>query len=40
LRATESLKVELEPWPDLAAWVGRACERPSVAAERELVAAL
>jgi glutathione S-transferase len=40
LRATESLGVELEPWPDLAAWVERACERPSVAAERELVAAL
>ena len=40
LRATESLGVSLETWPDLAGWLERACERPSVAAERELVAAL
>lgn len=40
LRAGGTLGLELEPWPDLAAWVERAGERPSVAAERELVAAL
>ncbi len=40
LRAQDSLGIALEPWPSLAAWVARACERPSVAAEREVVAAL
>ena len=40
LRAEESLGIALAPWPSLAGWVGRACERPAVAAERELVAAL
>ena len=40
LRATDLLEVSLDPWPSLAGWVERACERPSVAAERELVSAL
>ena len=40
LRARDLLGVELEPWPSLASWVERACARPSVAAERILVAAL
>ena len=40
LRARDLLGVELEPWPALHDWVERACERPSVAAEQVLVAAL
>ena len=40
VRAADVLGIPLEPWPDLAAWVERAGERPSVAAERELIAAL
>jgi RNA polymerase-associated protein len=40
LRARDLLGIELEPWPALADWVARSCERPSVAAERILVAAL
>ena len=40
LRATDLLGIAVDPWPSLAAWVERACERPSVAVERELVAAL
>jgi glutathione S-transferase len=40
LRAREMLGISLEPWPALAAWLGRASERPSVAAELELVASL
>jgi glutathione S-transferase len=40
LRARDLLGLSLERWPDLDAWLERACERPSVAAERELVAAL
>ena len=40
LRARDLLGIALEPWPALADWVARACERPSVAAEQELVAAL
>jgi glutathione S-transferase len=40
LRSVDVLGISLDPWPELAAWVERACERPSVAAERELVAAL
>lgn len=40
LRAESSLGFELGTWPALAEWVTRAAERPSVAAERELVAAL
>jgi stringent starvation protein A len=40
LRARDLLGIELDPWPALADWVGRACQRPSVAAEQALVAAL
>lgn len=40
LRARDLLGISLEPWPALADWVERACERQSVAAERVLVAAL
>ena len=40
LRARDLLGIELGGRPDLAAWVDRACERPSVAAEAELVASL
>ena len=40
LRARDLLGISLEPWPALADWVERACERPSVAAEQQLVAAL
>ena len=40
LRAHDLLGVELDPWPSLAGWVERLCERASVAAELELVAAL
>ena len=40
LRARDLLGVSLDPWPALAAWVARASERPSVAAELELLAAL
>jgi len=40
LRARELLGLELEPWPSLAAWVDRASERPSVAAEQLLVGTL
>jgi glutathione S-transferase len=40
LRARDMLGVALEPWQSLSAWLERACDRPSVAAERELVAAL
>jgi glutathione S-transferase len=40
LRAREQLGVSLDDRPELDGWVARACERPSVAAERELVAAL
>jgi len=40
LRARDLLGIELEPWPSLTAWVERAGERPSVAAEQLLVAAL
>lgn len=40
LRARDLLGIELDGRPALAAWVERACERPSVAAEREVVAAL
>ena len=39
LRARELLGIPLEPWPGLASWVERAVERPSVAAELELVGA-
>ncbi|HEY8103421.1 MAG TPA: glutathione S-transferase family protein [Gaiellaceae bacterium] len=40
LRARSSLGVALDRWPSLAAWLDRASERPSVAAEIELLAAL
>jgi stringent starvation protein A len=40
LRARERMDVSLQPFPALADWVERMCERPSVAAESELVAAL
>jgi len=39
LRAHERLEVELDAFPSLAAWLERLCERPAIAAEREVVAA-
>ena len=40
LRARSNLGVELEPYASLAAWLERLSERPAVAAELELTAAL
>jgi glutathione S-transferase len=40
LRARGNLGIDLEPHPALADWVSRATQRPSVAAESELLAAL
>jgi glutathione S-transferase len=40
LRARDRMDVSLEPFPALAEWVDRLAERPSIAAESELVAAL
>lgn len=40
LRARDLLDVSLADVPTVAGWVERACERPSVAAELEVVAAL
>jgi glutathione S-transferase len=40
LRARDMLGISLEAWPALRAWLERASERPSVAAELELVASL
>lgn len=40
LRTRDLLGIELAPWQALDDWLARACERPSVAAERALVAAL
>ena len=40
LRARDLLGIDLTQWEVLADWVDRACERPSVGAERALVAAL
>jgi RNA polymerase-associated protein len=40
LRARDLLGVELALWPALADWAARLAERPSVAAELEVVAAL
>ena len=39
LRAQARFSVDLEPFPALAAWVERVCERPAVAAEVELATA-
>ncbi|TML85828.1 MAG: glutathione S-transferase family protein [Actinobacteria bacterium] len=39
-RARSQLGLDLEPWPAVVEWVGRLQERPAVAAESELVAAL
>jgi glutathione S-transferase len=38
IRARQSLGIDLEPHAELSAWVARASERPSVAAELELLA--
>ncbi len=40
LRARDMLGVPLDPFPVLAGWVARMLERPAVAAEAQLVAAL
>ena len=40
LRARDMLGISLEAWPALTAWLDRASERPSVAAELELLASL
>jgi glutathione S-transferase len=40
VRARDMLGFSLEPWPMLVAWLERTAERPSVAAEIALVAAL
>jgi glutathione S-transferase len=40
LRARDMLGVELEPFPALGAWLARLEERPAVAAEVDIVAAL
>jgi glutathione S-transferase len=40
LRARDTLGVDLGPYESLAGWVERLSERPAVAAERELTAAL
>jgi glutathione S-transferase len=40
LRATVNLGLELDRFPSLAAWLERVCERPAVAAERDVVGAL
>jgi glutathione S-transferase len=40
LRTRDLLGIELAPWQAVDDWLARACERPSVAAERALVAAL
>lgn len=40
LRARDLSGIALEPWPELAGWVERCTERPSVAAEVEVVASL
>jgi glutathione S-transferase len=34
------LEIQLDAWPALSAWLDRASERPSVAAELDLVASL
>ena len=40
LRARETLGVSFEAYPSVSAWLDRLLERPAVAAEAELVAAL
>jgi stringent starvation protein A len=40
LRARDRMEVELTPFPALAAWVARLEQRPSIAAEVDVVAAL
>jgi len=40
LRARSNLGVDLEPYPALSAWLERLSERPAIAAELELTAAL
>ena len=40
LRAETTLSVDLDPYPALAGWIARTGERPSVAAETTLLAAL
>jgi RNA polymerase-associated protein len=40
LRVEWRLGVELTPYPAITAWVERLCERPAVAAERDVVATL
>jgi glutathione S-transferase len=40
LRARDMLDVPLDPYPALAEWTDRLSERPSIAAEAQLVAAL
>jgi glutathione S-transferase len=40
LRARETLGIDLEPWPSLTSWLDRLLERPAVAAELDVVAAL
>jgi len=40
LRARETFAIDLEPWPSLRAWLDRLLERPAVAAELDVLAAL
>ena len=40
VRARDMLEIPLDAWPALSAWLDRASERPSVAAELDLVASL
>jgi glutathione S-transferase len=40
LRARDLLHVELEPWPSVEDWLARLGQRPAVAAELDVVAAL
>jgi glutathione S-transferase len=40
LRARETFGIGLEPWPSLRAWLDRLLERPAVAVELDVVAAL
>jgi RNA polymerase-associated protein len=40
LRCETRLEIDLSPYPSLSAWLERLLERPAIAAERDLVAAL